>query len=553
MNAPTTPPAGGGTSGERGAWGWFAPSDGEGPKRPARQAPTGSGAESADESPEPPPPPGCRWRPLAYERGPYEPQDHPGQYGLQDHPGQHGLQDHPGQEGLQTHTSQHGQQDHPGQYAQPGHPHQGEQREHQRAPEPPDGPPHSPPGGRPAARPQGGWEAPAGPACEAPDRRPASPATPSPDTLLIRRTLAEIEPIADKVTSYFYALLFLQAPGLRALFPAAMDTQRDRLFKALLTAARHADDTATLSAYLSDLGRSHRKYGTEAAHYPAVGESLIGALSRHATATWCEETQAAWVRAYTAISQIMIDAAAEDERTSPAWWHAEIVSHESRTQDVAVVTVRPDQPYPFVAGQYAAVETPWWPRVWRNYSFSCAPRDDGLLSFHIKAVPAGWVSRALVHRAGLGDVIRLGPPNGSMTVDHTTDNGMLCLGGGTGIAPIKALVEDVARHGRSRPVEVFYGARHDDDLYDIDTMLRLQKAHAWLSVRPVVSHGPTLGLSGQLPQVIRKYGPWTAFDAFLSGPPGMIRSGVDTLVGIGIPSHRIRHDSIDDLTASATS
>ncbi len=380
----------------------------------------------------------------------------------------------------------------------------------------------------------------------------SKPSEPSPDTVLIRRTMAEIEPIADKVTSYFYALLFLRHPDLRALFPAAMDTQRDRLFKALLTAARHADDTATLTAYLSQLGRGHRKYGTSPAHYPAVGEALIGALSRHAPRTWDDATQAAWVRVYTVVSQIMIDAAAEDEKSSPPWWQAEIVGHEPRTRDIAVVTVRPDQPYPFLAGQYASVETPWWPREWRHYSFSSAPRSDGLLTFHVKAVPAGWVSGALVHRARPGDVIRLGPPAGSMVVDHRTDNGMLCLGGGTGIAPIKALVEDVARHGRSRPVEVFYGARHDGDLYDIDTMLRLQKSHRWLSVRPVISDGPTLGLSGELPQVVRKYGPWNAYDAFLSGPPGMVRSGVDTLVGIGIPSHRIRHDSIDELMASAS-
>ncbi|MFI9307746.1 globin domain-containing protein [Streptomyces triculaminicus] len=380
----------------------------------------------------------------------------------------------------------------------------------------------------------------------------APEAGPSPDALLIRRTLAEIEPSADKAVSYFYALLFLRHPGLRALFPAAMDTQRDRLFRALLTAARHVDDTATLTEYLSQLGRGHRKYGTESAHYPAVGECLIGALAHYARDSWNADAEAAWVRAYTAISQIMIDAAAEDARTSPAWWQAEIVSHESRTPDIAVVTVRPDRPYSFRAGQYTSLETPWWPRVWRNYSFSCAPRPDGLLSFHVKAVPAGWVSRALVHRARPGDVIRLGPPTGSMTVDHGSDNGLLCLGGGTGIAPIKALVEDVARHGRSRPVDVFYGARRNDDLYDIDTMLRLQKSHRWLMVRPVISDGPTLGLSGQLPQVVRKYGPWNAYDAYLSGPPGMIRSGVDTLVGIGMPADRIRHDSLDELTASAT-
>ncbi|MET9792636.1 globin domain-containing protein [Streptomyces canus] len=366
---------------------------------------------------------------------------------------------------------------------------------------------------------------------------------PSPDAVRIRRTMAEVAPVAEKVTSYFYALLFVRHPDLRPLFPAAMDAQRDRLLRALLTAAEHIDNTPVLVDYLQNLGRGHRKYGTRAEHYPAVGECLIGALSKYASGIWDAETEAAWVRVYTTISQVMIDAAAADELRAPAWWYAEVVSHDLRTPDVAVVTVRPDQPYPFLAGQYTSLETPWWPRIWRHYSFASAPRSDGLLSFHVKAVPAGWVSNALVHRAHPGDIIRLGPPTGSMTVDHTTDSGLLCLGGGTGIAPIKALVEDVAEHGARRSVEVFYGARTDNDLYDIDTMLRLQQSHPWLSVRAIVDQQAHL----QLPDAVREYGPWHEYDAYLSGPPGMIRSGVDALRSIGIPSERIRHDSVEEI------
>ncbi|WP_093907681.1 globin domain-containing protein [Streptomyces sp. cf386] len=384
---------------------------------------------------------------------------------------------------------------------------------------------------------------PPSPQLHVPTQRPAPPQAASPDAILIRRTMAEVGPVADKVTSYFYALLFVRHPDLRSLFPAAMDTQRDRLLKALLTAAEHIDNKPVLVEYLQNLGRGHRKYGTRAEHYPAVGECLIGALSKYAGGVWDGEMEAAWVRAYTTISQVMIDAAAADELRAPAWWYAEVVSHDLRTPDVAVVTVRPDQPYPFLAGQYTSLETPWWPRIWRHYSFASAPRSDGLLTFHVKAVPAGWVSNALVHRARPGDIIRLGPPAGSMTVDHTTASGLLCLGGGTGIAPIKALIEDVAEHGERRPVEVFYGARSDQDLYDIDTMLRLKQSHPWLEVRPVVDRHGLL----QLPDAIREYGPWTEYDAYVSGPPGMIRSGVDALRDVGIPSERIRHDSVEEL------
>ncbi|GAA1921321.1 FAD-binding oxidoreductase [Streptomyces sodiiphilus] len=373
---------------------------------------------------------------------------------------------------------------------------------------------------------------------------------PSGDAQLIRRTLEEIEPISGQVTSYFYAMLFVQNPGMRDMFPAAMDAQRDRLFQALLTAADALDDTLALTEYLDGLGRGHRKYGTRPEHYPAVGEALMTALERYAVNSWGPEAEAAWVRAYTAISQTMIDAAAEDELRSPAWWKAEVVGHERRAGNVAVITVRPDQPYPYRAGQYTTVETPWWPRVWRHYSFASCPRPDGLLSFHVKAVPTGWVSTALVNRARPGDVIRLGPPAGSMTVDHDSNSGLLCVGGSTGIAPIKAMVEDVARHGRRRLMEVFFGARREAELYDLDAFLQLEKRHQWLSVRPVVSDSPAHALGGELPDAVIQAGPWREFDGYLSGPPQMVRKGVDALVSAGIPAERIRHDFIGNRVAA---
>lgn len=150
-------------------------------------------------------------------------------------------------------------------------------------------------------------------------------------------------------------------------------------------------------------------------------------------------------------------------------------------------------------------------------------------------MPARGTCCASVHAAG------------SMVVDHTTDNGMLCLGGGTGIAPIKALIEDVAEHGERRPVEVFFGARSDHDLYDKDTLLGLQRSLPWLSVRPVIGDW----LSGQLPQAVGEHGPWSSYDAFISGPPAMIRSGVDELKRIGIPGERIRYDAVEGLAGVA--
>ncbi|MGA5701937.1 globin domain-containing protein [Peterkaempfera bronchialis] len=376
----------------------------------------------------------------------------------------------------------------------------------------------------------------------------ADPPTPR-DLDLVRSSLATLEPVAERATAHFYALLFLHHPELRSLFPAAMDVQRDRLFRALLAAARRADDPAALTRQLHPLGRSHRRYGVAAAHYPPFGECLLAALSRYCGHRWDAETETAWRRVYGLISRTMAEGA-EEVAATPSWWHGEIVGHEQRTREIAVVTVRPDQPYPYLAGQYTAVETPWWPRVWRHYSLACAPRSDGLLTFHVKAVPAGWVSNALVRRARPGDVLRLGPPEGSMVVDHQSDGSLLCLGGGTGIAPIRALVEEVAERGAGdREVKVFYGARRNEELYELQAMLRLSQRHPWLSVHPVISDQRTLGLAGTLPDVVQRYGPWDGHHAYLSGPPAMVRRSVDALLRSGVPGEHIRHDLGGSLAA----
>ncbi|WP_354641623.1 globin domain-containing protein [Kitasatospora camelliae] len=377
------------------------------------------------------------------------------------------------------------------------------------------------------------------------------------DIELIRASLATVEPVADRATAHFYALIFVHHPEVRALFPAAMDVQRDRLFRALLVAARNADRPAELTEYLTGLGCGHRRYGTLSGHYGPVGECLVAALARYCGSRWDAETEVAWRRVYGLVSRIMIEAAERAALTSPPWWQAEIVSTEARTPDVAVLTLRPDQAYPYRAGQYATVETPWWPRVWRHFSLATAPRPDGLLTFHVKAVQAGWVSNALVHRAAPGDVLRLGPAAGGMVVDHDHPQDLLCLGGGTGIAPIAALVEEVAEHGAAgRSVEVYYGARQQSGLYALDSLRRLADRHPWLSVRPVVSAqldaDPGVEI-GDLPEVAARHGRWDRrWDgraAYLSGPPAMVRRAAAALLRAGLPTDRIHHDLTGDLAA----
>ncbi|MCY0938921.1 globin domain-containing protein [Streptomyces sp. H34-S4] len=362
---------------------------------------------------------------------------------------------------------------------------------------------------------------------------------------LIRASVSVVEHLAEEMTVYFYAILFARYPAVRPMFPPGMDAQRGRLLRALLRIVDLVDDPESLVRFCGHLGRDHRKFGTLAAHFPAVGECLLAALARYAGPAWTAETAAAWTKAYGAVAGVMISAAEEDEAVRPAVWPATIVHRASRGHGIAEITVRPHMPYAYAAGQYVSVETPWWPKLWRYYSPANAPREDGSLTFHVRAVPGGSVSDALVHRAVVGDVIRLGPPMGDMVLDAAVHRELLCVAGGTGLAPVRALVEEVARRGGRHQVDLFLGARTGAELYGVDDMLRMSQRHHWLSIRGAVSDEYIPGIRGSLPDVLAEYGPWYRHDVYLSGPAPMVISATETLTRTGTLPERIHHDPFE--------
>ncbi|MCT9094331.1 FAD-binding oxidoreductase [Streptomyces sp. ASQP_92] len=362
---------------------------------------------------------------------------------------------------------------------------------------------------------------------------------------MVRAGLAVVESQAAEMTVYFYAILFSRYPQVRQLFPADMDVQRDRLLRGLLRIIELVDDPHRLVQFCSLLGRDHRKFGTVDAHYPAVGECLLAALARYAGDAWTHEMAAAWTRAYNTAARVMILAAQDDSRVRPATWKAEIVGHLPRGHGIAEITVRPDQAYPYVAGQYVTMETPWRPQAWRHYSPANAPRPDNTLTFHIRAVSGGTVSSALVHHATVGDIVQLGSPQGEMALSSAEDRDLVCVAGGTGLAPIRAILEEAARTGIRRYVDLFIGARTAEELYGLDDMLRMAQRQHWLSVRAAVSHQHIVGREGTLPQVLHEFGPWDQHEAFLCGPPAMVTTAVRTLIRDGVPASRIHYDPLE--------
>jgi len=363
------------------------------------------------------------------------------------------------------------------------------------------------------------------------------------DPRTIKESFALIEPRAEEAAAYFYGRLFAENPRLRTFFPPAMDVQRDRLFHALREIVWSLDSPDTLSAFLSRLGRDHRKFGVAPEHYDAMGTALLATLRRFAGDAWTAAMESAWRAAYTTAAELMTAAAEEAAAELPPWWTGEVIGHELREPDLAVLTVRTDQRLPYRAGQYTTIQTSRWPWTWRAYSIANAPRADGLLKFHVRALPAGWVSGALVRHTKIGDTLLLGHAAGSMSLDADSERDILCVAGGTGLAPLKALVEEALRGDRRPGVHLLFGARSPAGLYDLAELRALETRYPWLRVVPVVSADQAFdGMHGVVSDVLDRFPDWSGHDVYVAGPAPMVERTVTNLQELGVPATQIHHD-----------
>ncbi|MGH3155138.1 MAG: globin domain-containing protein, partial [Streptosporangiaceae bacterium] len=232
---------------------------------------------------------------------------------------------------------------------------------------------------------------------------------------LVKESFAHVESASGKATAYFYGRLFASNPEMRALFPPAMDRQRNGFFRALASLVWSVDCPEQLAALVAELGRDHRRFGVTARHYPEFMAALLATVREFAGPAWSAEVAAAWEALLDLVTRTMLEAADADAKQAPSWWLAEVIEHQRRAGDLAVLTVRPDQPLGYRPGQYVSVQSARWPREWRNYSIANAPRQDGTLSLHVRAVPGGLVSTALVQHTAPGDTLLIGPAKGTMT------------------------------------------------------------------------------------------------------------------------------------------
>lgn len=140
---------------------------------------------------------------------------------------------------------------------------------------------------------------------------------------LIRQSFARLKAENDTVSPFgdaFYARVFAHMPEARSLFRADMAGQGMQFLSTLHVLVDHLDDLDRIDRELRTLGEGHAAFGVRPEHYAPMGEALIETMREAFGETFDAETEEAWRRAYTGLSQRMVAAGmpGEAERVTPS-------------------------------------------------------------------------------------------------------------------------------------------------------------------------------------------------------------------------------------------
>jgi naphthalene 1,2-dioxygenase ferredoxin reductase component len=202
-----------------------------------------------------------------------------------------------------------------------------------------------------------------------------------------------------------------------------------------------------------------------------------------------------------------------------------VASIDDATHDIKRVRLEivSGGPFDFSAGQFASVTFE-----------SCAPRDysmanvpgDPVLEFHVRRSTGASVSAYVADRLKVGDPVRVEGPFGASHLRESHRGAIIAVAGGSGIAPIKSIVERALALGLPQHIYLYFGVRSERDLYLHDHFVELAKKHPTLHFIPVLSEGDGLtrrcGLVHEA--VAADFDEFDGCKAYLAGPPVMVEA-----------------------------
>lgn len=202
----------------------------------------------------------------------------------------------------------------------------------------------------------------------------------------------------------------------------------------------------------------------------------------------------------------------------------------------------------FLAGHYVDILLADGRR--RSFSLANPPHADELLELHIRYAPGGFFTDYVFNRMKDKALLRFQGPLGTFFLREDSPRPILLIGGGSGFAPLKAMLEHAFHIGLDRPLRLYWGARAKLDLY-LDALPR-----RWVEEHPNFRYTPVLseprpedqwsGRTGWVHEAVAAdYPDLSGYDVYMSGPPPMIAAAKPAFAAQGLPAEQLFYDSFE--------
>jgi CDP-4-dehydro-6-deoxyglucose reductase len=184
----------------------------------------------------------------------------------------------------------------------------------------------------------------------------------------------------------------------------------------------------------------------------------------------------------------------------------------------------------------------------RAFSIANAPHDDEHIELHLRRVPGGEFTDYVFDHMPEKSILRIQAPLGTFFLREDSRRPILLMGGGTGFAPLKGMIEHAFHVGIDRPLWLYWGARSRRDLYLAELPERWAREHANFHYTPVLSE-PDPDWEGRRgfvhEAVIRDHPDMSGFDVYMSGPPAMVQSGRKAFEAAGLSMEHMFSDAFE--------
>lgn len=225
---------------------------------------------------------------------------------------------------------------------------------------------------------------------------------------------------------------------------------------------------------------------------------------------------------------------------------ARVAKMERLADDVMRLWLKlPDnQRMQFLAGQYLDILLKDGRR--RSFSMANAPHDDALLELHVRKVEGGEFTGHVFDKMAEKDILRIEGPYGRFALNEESQRPIIFVAGGTGLAPIQAMIDHLQAEGSQRPLHLYWGVRDVVDLY-------LDPAARWAGLKhlhyvPVLSAASQdwSGRRGWVHEAVLADVPdLAAHEVYAAGPPAMIEAARAGFIAAGLADADFYFDSFD--------